>query len=233
MSHRLLTIFAATVLLNVYASAQTSNLTTTVSEDDESVTGTISGSQGSVSITLPKNKNSGSSSRNPATGKETGPVQEPPSSFAGVSLGMTLEEVKSALQKDQRFGYRGDRDVSLMPGKEKVLIETDAARYSPSPYLDRCWFQFHDGKLYVMTINLNQDKLDHYSVFSSLCEKYGEPTTLTPQKSEWVSDSVIVDLERPLAIKYTDRAVMTSLIDAASVQDTAAEMNRAQFLEGL
>ena len=156
-----------------------------------------------------------------------------PHGYSKISLGMSVDEVKEALKSNAQFGYRGERDVSLLPGENRTLIETDTSRTAPYSYLDRCWFQFHDGKLYVMTINLNQDKLDHYSVFSSLCEKYGEPTTLTPQKSEWVSDSVIVDLERPLAIKYTDRAVMTSLIDAASVQDTAAEMNRAQFLEGL
>ncbi|MBQ6567039.1 MAG: hypothetical protein IJL80_08270, partial [Treponema sp.] len=95
------------------------------------------------------------------------------------------------------------------------------------------WFQFVDDKLYVMSINLNQEKLDHYSVFSSLCEKYGAPTTLNPEKAEWVSDSMIVDLERPLCLKYTDKAVFDRIQAESGVEETVAEQNREQFLQGI
>jgi len=197
-----------------------------VSETDESVTGTVSSDVGSVSVSIKK------TSRNPATGKTT-QAQSVPDSFGNVKLGMSVDDVKSMLMKDSQFGYRGDKDVSLMAGENRTLIETDSARYAPYSFLDRCWFQFYEDKLYIMTINMNQEKLDHYSVFSQLCEKYGTPTSLNPDKSEWVSDTVIVALERPLSIKYTDRVVMEKIQNASFVEKTAKEKNREQFLEGL
>lgn len=156
-----------------------------------------------------------------------------PSGYAGVKLGMSLDDAKAALKRDAQFGYRGDRDVSLLPGNARMLIETDTSITAPYSFLDRCYFQFYDEKLYIITINLRQDKVDHYSVFSSLCKKYGNPTSLNPQKSEWKSDNVIMTLERPLTIKYTDRAVFESLIDQSLVNKTVREQNTESFLEGL
>ena len=218
--------------------AAQNGLTASVEQDGDSVTGTISGEAGSASVTISGPTKGDIATRerggvNPATGKSTASVSAPPSSFGDVSIGMDIESVKKALLADRRFGYRGERDVSLLAGENNKLIETDAARYSPYPYLDRCWFQFVDDKLYVMSINLNQEKLDHYSVFSSLCEKYGAPTTLNPEKAEWVSDSMIVDLERPLCIKYTDRKVFDRIQSESGVEETVAEQNREQFLQGI
>ncbi len=210
-----------------------------VSHDDNSVTGTVSGEAGSASVTISGPTKGDIATRekggtvNPATGRTTSSVQAPPNSFGNVSIGMDIESVKKELLHDRRFGYRGERDVSLLAGENNKLIETDAARYSPYPYLDRCWFQFVDDKLYVMSINLNQEKLDHYSVFSSLCEKYGAPTTLNPEKAEWVSDTMIVDLERPLCLKYTDKAVFDRIQAESGVEETVAEQNREQFLQGI
>ncbi len=214
------------------------SLTGSVTQDDDSVTATVSGEAGSASVTIQGPTKGDIATRekgsvNPATGKATSSVEAPPSSFGAVSIGMDIESVKEALLKDRRFGYRGERDVSLLAGENNKLIETDAARYSPYPYLDRCWFQFVDDKLYVMSINLNQEKLDHYSVFSALCEKYGAPTTLNPDKAEWVSDSMIVDLERPLCLKYTDKNVFDRIQSESGVEETVAEQNREQFLQGI
>ncbi|HBG65781.1 MAG TPA: hypothetical protein DDW78_04860 [Treponema sp.] len=160
-------------------------------------------------------------------------AQALPGGFGAVKLGMSVDDVKEMLKQDSRFGYRGDRDVSLLPGDNRVLIETDTSRTAPYSYLDRCWFQFYEDKLYTITINMNRDKLDHYSVFSTLCEKYGNPVSLNPDKAEWRDGSVIIDLERPLALKYTDRAVFEKLQADAMVDKTAGEKSRENFLEGL
>ena len=156
-----------------------------------------------------------------------------PSGYRNVKLGMSIEEVKSALLSNPQFGYRGDRDVSLLPGENRVLIETDTSRTAPGSYLDRCYFQFYEEKLYIITINLKRSKMDHYSVFSTLCKKYGEPSQLNPEKSVWVNDSVIMSLERPLTLKYTDKKVFDSLQEQSKVEKSAAEITRENFLEGL
>lgn len=154
-----------------------------------------------------------------------------PNGYGGVTLGMTVDEVKAALKKNPQFGYRGDRDVSLLPGTNRVLIETESV--SAYSFLERCWFQFYDGKLYIITVNMNQQKMDHYSVFSALCKKYGNPTTLDPEKSVWQDSHVTMSLERPLSLKYTDKVVFDALLKDSLVDKSAEEMSRDSFLEGL
>ncbi len=156
-----------------------------------------------------------------------------PNGYRNIKLGMSIDEVKEALKKDAQFGYRGERDVSLLPGENRVLIETDTSRTAPYSFLERCYFQFYDEKLYIITINIKKNKMDHYSIFSSLCNKYGEPQSLNPEKSTWQNESVIMTLERPLTLKYTDKVVFDKLLDDAKVEDSAFEMNRDLFLEGL
>ncbi len=154
-----------------------------------------------------------------------------PNGFRKIQLGMTMEEVKSELLKDTQFGYRGDRDVSLLPTENRSLIETDTSKTAPYSFLERCWFQFYDGKLYTITLNLKTEKLDHYSVFAVLCEKYGNPSLLNPEKSEWKNDSVIMTLERPLTVKYVDKKVFEELLNQSLVNKSAEEMTREMFLD--
>lgn len=156
-----------------------------------------------------------------------------PEGYGGIKLGMSVEEVKDALQKNSEFGYHGDRDVSLLPGENRVLIETDALAGHVYSFLDRCWFQFYNDKLYIITINLNKERMDHYSVFSTLCAKYGDPDVVNPEKSVWKNDSVTMSLERPLMLKYVDNAVFESLKDTSKVQPSGTEITREMFLEEL
>ena len=156
-----------------------------------------------------------------------------PLGYGGIRLGMTLDEVKARLKKNSEFGYHGERDVSLLPGENRVLIETDAKARGVSSFLDRCYFQFYKDRLYIMIINVDRERMDHYSIFSALCKKYGNPTSLSPEKSEWKSDTVTMSLERPLAIKYVDTKVFDELNAASLVPLSAAEMTRELFLDAL
>ncbi|MDE7227436.1 MAG: hypothetical protein K2N31_03860 [Treponemataceae bacterium] len=155
-----------------------------------------------------------------------------PDGIGGIALGMSLDEVKAALKKNHEFGYRGDRDVSFSPSDGQTLIETDA-RFAPFSYFERCWFQFVDGKLYIITVNLNQEKIDHYSIFKTLCEKYGKPDQLSPRKSQWSDENVLMSVERPLSLKYIDAKTFNERQEAANVQKTIGEQNRDAFLDGL
>ncbi len=156
-----------------------------------------------------------------------------PTGYAKINLGMSLDSAKEALKNDPQFGYRGDRDVSLLPGDARILVETDTSINAPYSFLDRCWFQFFEEKLYIITVNIKSDKVDYYSVFSTLCQKYGNPSSLNPEKAEWKNDSVIMTLERPLTLKYTDKKVFESLLDSSNVNKSVKEQNRDSFLGGL
>ncbi len=57
------------------------------------------------------------------SGAEDG--QKPlPRQFREISLGMELDNLKEALQKDKLFNFRGDKDVSFLPAREESLVET-------------------------------------------------------------------------------------------------------------
>lgn len=156
-----------------------------------------------------------------------------PDGYGGIQLGMTVEQVKKALEDNTDFGYHGDRDVSLLPGENRVLIETDATTYAGYSFLERCWFQFYNDKLYIITINVNKEKMDHYSIFDSLCKKYGNPDSVSPEKSVWQGKSVTMSLERPLTLKYVDQKTFESLQNKSQVGPNGKEMTRDMFLEGL
>ena len=99
--------------------------------------------------------------------------------------------------------------------------------------MERCWFQFYEEKLYSITVNVNREKIDHYSIFSTLCKKYGNPDTLNPEKSVWKSQSVMMSLERPLTLKYVDLQIFEKLQNKSTVSPSAQEVLREMFLDSL
>ena len=153
--------------------------------------------------------------------------------FGGVELGMSVDEVKKALKANTEFGYSGDRDVSLLPGENRILIETDALQGHRYSFLERCWFQFYNDKLYIITINVNRERMDHYSIFDTLCKKYGNPVSVSPEKSVWKKGNITMSLERPLTLKYLDNETFEELQKKSLVSPSATEYNREEFLKGL
>lgn len=156
-----------------------------------------------------------------------------PTGYGDIKLGMSVEEVKNALKKDSDFGYKGDRDVSLLPGENRILIETDASVNAPWSYFSNCYFQFYAGKLYIIILDLNRKKIDRYSVFTALCKKYGDPISLSPEKSLWQDENVRMSLESPLSVKYIDEKVFEQLQKKSLVEKSTGEMSKDTFLEGL
>lgn len=148
-----------------------------------------------------------------------------PDTYRTISLGMEIEAVKKELLSDSFFGYRGERDLSLLPTQNRSLIETVG-----TSFISRSWFQFYKDTLYIMTFNIDPSKVDYYSVYTSLVQKYGEPLSLDPRKAQWGDDTVTLTLERPLTVKYVDTAVFTSLLDKSGTEKAATDMLRETFI---
>ena len=149
-----------------------------------------------------------------------------PLGYKNIKLGQTIDEVRAILEKDSSFGFRGDRDVSLLPTEERVLIET-----AGSSFFDRCWFQFYEDKLYSIVLNINLDRMDYFSMFKNFTLKYGEPSYLNPSKSEWKNSSVILSLEKPLTVKYLDVKVFNTLQESSEQATSTEDYLRKKFLE--
>ena len=140
---------------------------------------------------------------------------------------MDIGAVKDALKQDAVFGYRGERDVSLLLTENRSLIES-----AGSYFISRSWFQFYKDNLYTMIFKLNTDTVDYYSVYSKFCEKYGEPTSINPQRAVWEDEHTRVVIERPLIVKYIDLTVFKELISQSTTEKAAAETNRQNFIDG-
>jgi len=148
-----------------------------------------------------------------------------PRQFREISLGMDLDSLKEALQKDDLFSFRGDRDVSFLPTREESLVETTG----PS-FVRRAFFQLRDGNLFIMSYTLNTGMMDHYSMFTNLVDKYGDPTYIDPKEAVWETEDTRVTLERPLTIKYIDKKTFDDIISESTLIQSRRVRERQEFL---
>jgi len=161
----------------------------------------------------------------PAQAESEEEAIELPRIFRELSLGMSLDDLKENLLKDDLFHFRGDRDVSFLPAREQSLVETTG----PS-FIRRAFFQLRDGQVFIMAFTLNTAIIDHYSVFMQFTEKYGEPSYLDPRIAVWESEETRVAIERPLTVKYIDRAVFNDILDESGLIESGQVRLRQEFL---
>ena len=148
-----------------------------------------------------------------------------PRQFRSLSLGSGLEDLRSALIRDELFHFRGDRDVSFLPVREETLVET-----SGLSFIRRAYFQLSEGAVYIMSFSLDTRLMDHYSVFTSFVKKYGEPVSLSPGEAVWESPETRVSIERPLTIKYLDKIVFNRLVEESKTAEKYELLRREEFL---
>jgi hypothetical protein len=149
-----------------------------------------------------------------------------PRQFRELALGMSLDEIKEALQKDPMFNFRGDRDVSFIPIRDESLVETTG-----SSFIRRAFFQFRDGTLFIMAFSLSTGMMDYYTIFTDLAGKYGPPSYLDPREAVWENEEVRIAVERPLTVKYIDKKVFDDIISESSVIQSRRVQERQEFLD--
>lgn len=162
----------------------------------------------------------------PATDRPTDEGREPlPAAFRGLRLGMEIEAVKENLKEDGYFHYRGEPDVTLLPRPNYSVIECEGASF-----IKRGFFQFHEKKLFIIILLLNNEKIGYYSLYTTLREKYGEPDYLDPEQMVWENEEVRMSLERPLQVKYIDRDVFETLKKEGEAEESMERVMRDRFL---
>ena len=146
--------------------------------------------------------------------------------FRGIEIGMSIDEVKSALLNDSYFNYHGDPDVYFLPKKEQSLIEC-----SGNSYIKRAFFQFYDKKLFIMIIVLDPLKIDYYTLFTALKEKYGNFLLFSPEFVKWEGNDIRLSLEKPLWVKYVDIDVFEKLKQEGKAQEKAEGITLDEFIK--
>ena len=168
-------------------------------------------------------QSSGSSATKlPATGSSANDL---PRQFRELSLGMNIDDLKANLISDSYFNFRGDRDVSFLPVRNQSLVETTG-----SSFIKRAFFQLRDGSVFIMAFSLNTEIIDHYSVFTQLVEKYGQPAYLDPSSAIWETDSTRIAVERPLTVKYIDKVVFNDIVNESGLIESGQVKLRQDFL---
>jgi len=152
-------------------------------------------------------------------------LYELPFGYGEIELGMELEAVQDLLMSNPNFSYRGEPDVSMLPQDKQKLIDCDGVHF-----VDRAFFQFEDEKLYLIIIIMDQEFIDHFSIYTSFLEKYGQPSFLNPSKANWEDEKVIISLERPLSLKYMDRQVFKQLLSDSENESTMEAVMREDFI---
>jgi len=150
---------------------------------------------------------------------------ELPRQFRELSLGMSLDDLKTKLIIDGYFNFRGDRDVSFLPAREQSLVETTG-----SSFIKRAFFQLRDGEVFIMSFTLNTEVIDHYSVFTQFTEKYGKPTQLNPKAAVWETEETRIAIERPLTVKYIDKKVFDDITGESGLIKSGHVKLRQDFL---
>lgn len=157
--------------------------------------------------------------------EETEQDGELPRQFRQLSLGMGLDDLKTALLGDDYFNFRGDRDVSFLPIREESLVETTG-----SSFIRRAFFQLRDGQVFIMSFSLNTAIIDHYSVFTQFTERYGHPSYLDPRMAMWENEETRITIERPLTVKYIDKIVFDDIIHESGLIESGQVRLRQEFL---
>ena len=166
----------------------------------------------------------------PVWGQDTGNTEDTegaglPRQFRGLSLGMSLDDLKTGLLSDSYFDFRGDRDVSFLPSREQSLVETTGASF-----IKRAFFQLMDGEVFIMSFTLNTQIVDHYSIFTQFVSKYGQPSYLDPRMAVWETDETRVAIERPLTVKYIDKIVFNDILYESGIIESRQTYLRQEFL---
>jgi hypothetical protein len=155
----------------------------------------------------------------------TVPIQD---GFRDLRLGMSIEAAKAALEVDPNFQYRGDPDVSLLPASGLPIIQTAGVAF-----IERAILQFTQDQLYVLTLMLDQSRLDYFGVFTQFSGRYGDPVRLDPGLAVWESETVTLSLERPLTVKYVDAELFAGIVEDGVLEESIQSMTRDRFMEQL
>jgi len=148
-----------------------------------------------------------------------------PRQFRELALGMPLEGLQDSLTRDGLFRFRGERDVSFLPVRQETLVETTG-----SSFIRRAHFQLYDGEVFIMSFTMDTRLIDHYSLFTTFVNRYGQPLILNPSEAVWEDDYTRVSIERPLTVKYVDRTVFDRLREESRVQRDWETIRREDFL---
>lgn len=149
-----------------------------------------------------------------------------PGGFRSITFGLDIDTVKSWLDDDPYFDYRGEPDVSIVDTENRSIIECEG-----NSFIERGVFQFSANRLFIITLVLDRSKIDYFTMYSNLKDKYGDPYYLDPTQVVWEDDAVRLSIEKPLTVKYLYKPIFESIQQDKGGKKNVEEHTKEKFLE--
>jgi len=144
--------------------------------------------------------------------------------FSNIRLNMEFDAVSKLLEKSADFDYV--RSTLSWPDPDSPVISV-TGRGS----IKKGFFQFHNKRLYSITIVLDENRIDYFTMFTTFSQKYGEYSFLSPNQVKWESELYSLALEKPLTVKYLDLTLHREFIEKSMVDKSDMQLSREQFLK--
>ncbi len=151
--------------------------------------------------------------------------------FFNVELGFTFDEVVAILQNDPLLVVLEEPEIFVVPESDQKVIRADGVKDDATGYrfIQEAFFRFNDDdRLVVLSMSLNTNIIDYFSLFEVHDKKYGNANVITPNKAQWNNENTMLIIERPLTVKY----IMNSFIRPQQDQyNTIEQQAREQYRE--
>ena len=147
-----------------------------------------------------------------------------PTGFARFLFGMSPAMIEQLIEESEYLESAIER--SLVPRTTTRVLSVRG-----TSFIRRAHFQFNESGLISVILNINEEEVDHYALYSHLSARYGPPQSLNPRSSEWRSVTVILRLERPLTVKYIARSPLENRQQLDAAQFSEQESTREAFID--
>jgi hypothetical protein len=68
-------------------------------------------------------------------------------------------------------------------------------------------------------------------MYTTIVEKYGDPSSLDPTEAVWDFDGIRIALERPLSVKYVDTLAFEEILRQNAQTESLNALSRERFLD--
>lgn len=143
--------------------------------------------------------------------------------FDNLFIGMDYQSALEALDSSDNFIYN-----SQMP---MWINDNPVIAANGKGFVDKGYFQFYNGILYSITIELNKNRIDFFTMFMQLQAKYGKYKSFSPTIVRWEDENALLSLERPLTLRYLEKATHSQLLESSKTKKSQAQKKREDFLE--
>lgn len=154
----------------------------------------------------------------------------PPSerTFRTVSLLEPYAGVMEKLKADTLILVDPDSDFGDFDEENPELIKAKIPFY-----LNHLYYQFFEGKLFVIALFFNPQKFSYLEVYRDMKAKYGKPRLYDAENAVWETEKTLILLDKLPSLKYIDKDSFNRIREKNKNYLFQRDIIREKILEGL